>query len=69
MLNMGIKNTDIKRIRKELNLTQSKFGERFGIPMRTIQEWESGRRTPPDYVLNLITENIELQKLLTKKIL
>ena len=69
MLNMDIKNTDIKKIRKELNLSQSKFGEKFGIPMRTIQEWESGRRTPPDYVLNLIIENIKLQKLLTKKIL
>lgn len=66
---MDIKNTDIKKIRKELNLSQSKFGEKFGIPMRTIQEWESGRRTPPDYVLNLIIENIKLQKLLTKKIL
>ena len=66
---MDIKNTDIKKIRKELNLSQSKFGEKFGIPMRTIQEWESGRRTPPDYVLNLIIENIKLKKLLTKKIL
>ena len=58
---------DIKDLRKELNMTQSEFGNMFGIPMRTIQEWESGRRKPPDYVLHLIVENLTLRGLLPQK--
>ncbi len=58
---------DIKDLRKELNMTQSEFGDMFGIPMRTIQEWESGRRKPPDYVLCLIAENLTLKGFLPQK--
>ncbi len=56
-----MKNMDVKKLRKELNMTQTEFGNMFGIPVRTIQEWESGRRTPPEYVLKLIEENLELK--------
>ena len=31
----------IKEIRALTGLTQAKFGERYGIPKRTIQNWES----------------------------
>lgn len=52
---------DIKDIRKNLNLSQTAFGEIFGIPMRTLQNWELGIRKPPDYVINLMKMNLELQ--------
>jgi putative transcriptional regulator len=34
------------RIREKLNMSQSQFADHFGIPVRTIQEWEQGRRVP-----------------------
>lgn len=54
----------IKEIRKQLGLTQTDFGNLFGIPMRTIQEWENERRTPPQYIINLIEENLKHRGLL-----
>ena len=44
----------IKEIRELTGLSQTKFGERYGIPMRTVQDWEAGRRVPPCYVLALL---------------
>ena len=29
-----------------LGLSQEEFASRFGIPLRTLQEWEQGRREP-----------------------
>ena len=45
---------ELKEMRKLLRLSQSAFGERYNIPVRTIQDWESGRRKAPRYVLELL---------------
>ena len=45
---------DIKDLRLRTNLSQTKFADVVGIPVRTIQKWEQGERTPPDYVVKLI---------------
>lgn len=44
----------IREIRALTGLSQAKFGERYGIPLRTIQDWEAGVRTPPTYVVALL---------------
>jgi DNA-binding transcriptional regulator YiaG len=36
----------IKRFRKELSLTQTKFGEMVGVAKITVFQWERGARTP-----------------------
>ncbi len=46
----------IKELRKKTGLTQTQFGSLFGIPMRTIQEWECERRIPPKYIVDMIEE-------------
>ena len=35
-----------KEIRKKLQLSQSAFAGFMGVSIRTIQDWEQGRRTP-----------------------
>ena len=37
---------DVQAIRKNLRLSQARFAQRFGIPKRTVQDWEQGRRLP-----------------------
>lgn len=37
---------DIIRVRKRLGLSQSAFARRFQINLRTLQDWEQGRRAP-----------------------
>ncbi len=37
---------DVRCIRTDLGLSQSVFAERFGLNVRTVQEWEQGRSVP-----------------------
>ena len=40
------KKINVRRIRKKLNMSQKAFAEYFGVNLRTIQDWEQGRRVP-----------------------
>lgn len=51
----------IRAIRAATGLSQVRFAERYGIPRRTIENWESGVRTPPPYVINLIKIAVNLE--------
>lgn len=52
---------EIKKIRKETGMTQKAFSEFFGIPVRTLQDWEAGLRTPPDYVVRLLPYKLNFE--------
>lgn len=47
-------------LRSASGLTQAAMAERFGIPLRTIENWGSGVRTPPAYVLRMMAEILKL---------
>ena len=38
--------SDVKKIREDLNLSQSAFAALMGVSIKTLQEWEQGRRKP-----------------------
>ena len=44
----------IKELREASGMTQKSFSEFFGIPKRTIENWEGGKRECPEYLLDLI---------------
>ena len=44
----------IKELRASTGLSQAKFAKLLEIPTRTIEDWESGRHKPPEYVIKLI---------------
>ena len=46
----------IKEICEKYGLSQTAMAKRFGIPLRTVQDWYSGRRNPPDYVVCMMDE-------------
>ena len=46
----------IKEICEQYNLSQAELARLFGIPLRTVQDWHSERRTPPSYVINMIIQ-------------
>ena len=50
---------NIREMRKQLGDTQSEFALRYNIPFRTIQNWETGTRKPPEYIINLLEHNVE----------
>ena len=45
---------DVRMIRSQTGLTQQQFAEKYGIPIRTLQNWECGHRQPPEYVSDLL---------------
>lgn len=45
---------DIGQIRKGFSLSQSEFAAMLGISVKTLQNWEQGRRTPPGPVRVLL---------------
>lgn len=46
---------DVKAIRKKLGMSQSEFAKFFGFNVRTLQDWEQGRRVPTGATRNYIT--------------
>ena len=49
----------IKELRTKSGMTQKAFAEYFGIPKRTLEEWEGDRRKCADYLLNLMQYKLE----------
>lgn len=41
--------TTIRDARKAAGLSQQGVTDALGIPKRTLQDWESGKRTPPGW--------------------
>jgi len=45
---------DVRRIRGKLNMSQKVFADYFGVNLRTIQDWEQGRRMPTGAAKNFL---------------
>lgn len=41
-----IEPVDVKQIRRGYRLTQAEFAAMLGVSLRTLQNWEQGRRVP-----------------------
>lgn len=49
----------IKEIREYSGLSQAKFSEKYGIPKRSLENWESGIRKCPGYVASLLERAVK----------
>lgn len=50
---------EIREMRAQLGDTQSEFAARYNIPFRTIQNWETGLRKPPEYIIDLLNSRVQ----------
>lgn len=50
--------SDFRNARNAAGLTQQQMSDIFKIPKRTIEDWETGRRNPPEYVKILVIEKL-----------
>ena len=55
-------NDRIKKLRKELDLTQQKFGAAISVKGNTVAQWESGRNEPPDSSITLICREFNVNE-------
>lgn len=56
---------EIVELRKATGMNRREFCEYYGIPYRTVQDWEAGKRTMPEYVLRLMKYKAEIEKLIS----
>jgi putative transcriptional regulator len=45
----------IREVRVNLGLSQAEFARKFGLRLRSLQEWEQARRLPDAAVLTYLT--------------
>lgn len=45
---------EIKDIREMAKLKRAEFARKYGIPYRTVQDWENGNGNAPQYVKDLL---------------
>ena len=45
---------ELRKIREKAGLNRSEFSDATSIPLRTLEDWESGKRKPPFYVIRLL---------------
>ena len=53
----------ITELRKSVGENRKQFSEHIGIPVRTLEDWEAGKRTPPEYVPRLIAYQLKYEEL------
>lgn len=46
----------MKQMREEAGLTRKEFSMRIGMPVKTIEDWEEGRKNPPEYMLGFLAK-------------
>lgn len=56
----------VKELREQMGMNRSEFSRYFGIPYRTVQDWEAEKRELPDYVLRLMVYRAKMEHM-TKK--
>ena len=56
----------IRELRESINMSRREFSLHTGIPVRTLEDWEAGRRTPPEYVPRLIAYQLKYEELVQR---
>lgn len=49
----------IKNLREASGMTQQAFADYFGIPKRSIENWEGEQRKCPEYLLDLMEYKLQ----------
>ena len=57
----------IRNLRESTGMSRKEFSEHTGIPVRTLEDWEAGRRTPPEYIPRLIAYQLKYEELVKGK--
>lgn len=52
----------IKEAREAAGLSRAAMSRLFEIPIRTLEDWDAGKSSPPPYVAKLIIEKLETIK-------
>lgn len=57
-----MKLTRIREVRQKKGLQIKEIADMLGAPYRTIQDWDSGARKPPEWIEKIVIEKIKKYK-------
>ena len=61
MINDNAQQSPVKALRITAGMTQIEFCDYFGIPRRTLQNWEANITTCSDYLLRLMAYRLQVE--------
>lgn len=60
-IEIEVQKLELKDMRESVSLNRREFAESFGIPLRTVEDWEAGRRKMPEYLLRLMGYKLRME--------
>ena len=51
-----------EKIRAMLGISRAAFSRKYNIPIRTLEDWDAGKKNPPDYVLDMLERIVNEDK-------
>ena len=54
---------EVRDLRDRLGMNRREFSDYYGIPYRTVQDWEAEKRELPEYLLRLMIYRAEVERL------
>ena len=58
---------EVKELRERMGMNRREFCDYYGIPYRTVQDWEAEKRELPEYLLRLIKYRAENEGMIKNK--
>ena len=52
---------EVKELREKMGKNRREFSDYYGIPYRTVQDWEAEKRELPEYLLRLMKYRAEVE--------
>ena len=58
---------EVKELREKMGMNRREFSDYYGIPDRTVQDWEAEKRELPEYLLRLMKYRAEVEYMMKSK--
>ena len=58
---------EVRILREAMGMNRREFSDYYGIPYRTVQDWEAEKRQLPEYLLRLMKYRAEIERMVEKK--
>ena len=52
---------EVNELREKMGMNRREFSDYYGIPYRTVQDWEAEKRELPEYLLRLLKYRAETE--------
>lgn len=58
---------EFKELRQTSGMTIAQFAEYFGIPRRTVEDWNAGKRNCNQYIIDLMQYKLKKEGIIKKE--